>query len=332
MRKSKAVQREFGDYIDEYLYYCQSRRLRPKTMASYEQTLRLFERWTHEQEGLERIEEVHPQTIRHYICDLQVRGKYSFCISEDRRQTNYPERRRDYRNPVSVTTINNYIRNLSAFFTWFADNTGMQNPMAKIRQLPNERKPREYLEDSELKKLFYSFDISYFSEHRDSTIISLILDTGMRLGECLMLSIKYLDISERVITIPAELTKGRKSRCVYFSVKTRKILQRWLSYKDRYINSDYLFPVKESGLPIELRSFESNFRRYIKRAGIEKEVSPHALRNNFAKRCIMAGMDIYTLSRILGHSSVTVTEKAYLDLTDKDIKQCYQHFSPIEHL
>ena len=71
----------------------------------------------------------------------------------------------------------------------------MQNPMAKIRQLPNERKPREYLEDSELKKLFYSFDISYFSEHRDNTIISLILDTGMRLGECLMLSIKYLDIS-----------------------------------------------------------------------------------------------------------------------------------------
>lgn len=84
MRKSKAVQREFGDYIDEYLYYCQSRRLRPKTMASYEQTLRLFERWTHEQEGLERIEDVRPQTIRHYICDLQVRGKYSFCITEKR--------------------------------------------------------------------------------------------------------------------------------------------------------------------------------------------------------------------------------------------------------
>lgn len=41
---------------------------------------------------------------------------------------------------------------------------------------------------------------------------------------------------------------------------------------------------------------------------------PHCLRNNFAKRCLMNGMDIYTLSRLLGHSSVKVTEQAYLDL------------------
>lgn len=64
-----------------------------------------------------------------------------------------------------------------------------------------------------------------------------------------MLSIKYLDISERVITIPAELTKGRKSRCVYFSVKTRKILQRWLSYKDRYIIQTTYFLSKRADFP-----------------------------------------------------------------------------------
>ena len=43
-------------------------------------------------------------------------------------------------------------------------------------------------------------------------------------------------------------------------------------------------------------------------------------------------MDIYTLSRILGHSSVTVTERAYLDLTDEDLKRRYRNFSPMEHL
>ena len=79
-------------------------------------------------------------------------------------------------------------------------------------------------------------------------------------------------------------------------------------------------------------TFETNFRNYVHRAGIAKNVSPHALRNNFAKCCLMAGMDIYTLSRILGHSSVTVTEKAYLDLTDNDIRRRYQHFSPIENM
>lgn len=43
-------------------------------------------------------------------------------------------------------------------------------------------------------------------------------------------------------------------------------------------------------------------------------------------------MDIYTLSRILGHSSVTVTEEAYLDLTDEDIGRRYQDFSPISRM
>ena len=46
----------------------------------------------------------------------------------------------------------------------------------------------------------------------------------------------------------------------------------------------------------------------------------------------MAGMDIYTLSRILGHSSVTVTEKAYLDITDGDLRQRYQSYSPLENM
>ena len=81
-----------------------------------------------------------------------------------------------------------------------------------------------------------------------------------------------------------------------------------------------------------ISSFESNFKGYIRRAKIEKDVTPHCLRNNFAKRCLMNGMDIYTLSRLLGHSSVTVTEEAYLDLTDNDIGQRYQHFSPVNSM
>ena len=43
-------------------------------------------------------------------------------------------------------------------------------------------------------------------------------------------------------------------------------------------------------------------------------------------------MDIYTLSRLLGHSSVTITEKAYLDLTDDDFGERYQHYSPVNNM
>ena len=99
MRGKEQAKRDFDFFIDEYLYYCQSRRLRPKTLNSYEQTLRLFERWTKEQEGIASPLEVMEQTIRHYICDLQNRGKYSFYAKEERMCTNCPDRRRDFREP-----------------------------------------------------------------------------------------------------------------------------------------------------------------------------------------------------------------------------------------
>lgn len=83
---------------------------------------------------------------------------------------------------------------------------------------------------------------------------------------------------------------------------------------------------------MQITTYETNFAKYIRRAGIQKRISPHTLRNNFAKRCLMAGMDIYTLSKILGHSSVTVTEQAYLDVTDGDIHERYSRFSPINSI
>ena len=98
------------------------------------------------------------------------------------------------------------------------------------------------------------------------------------------------------------------------------------------MESGYLFPVKRSGASIQVSNFETNFKHYLRRAKLSESISPHCLRNNFAKRCLMSGMDIYTLSKILGHSSVTVTEQAYLDLNDEDIGKRYQNFSPVARM
>ena len=183
--KKKQFKRDFDYYIDEYMYNCRSRKLRPKTMISYEQTLRLFERWCLEDAGITEPGLVLDSTIRHYICNLQERGKYTFYAVENCSITYNPARRRDFSQAVSTTTINNYIRNLKAFFTWYSEMTQSPNPMLKIRQLHNDRKSQEYLEDHEVEKLLKIFDRSYYPEHRDFMIIMLILDTGMRLGECL---------------------------------------------------------------------------------------------------------------------------------------------------
>lgn len=321
----------FDWQIDEFMIYCRSRQLREKTMLSYEQTLRLFERWCKEQLNIVEVDKVTESVVRCYINDLQERGKYSFYSNDNQKQTNFPERRRDYRKPISTITINNYIRNMRVFFNWLdIEAVTKKNPMKKVRQLKVNRKAKEYISDEDFKKLISCLDKSYFSEHRDYAMIMLMIDSGMRLGECSCLLMDDISLANRQIALRAEITKGRKDRMVYFSGKTEQVLRRWVQYKDRYVTTDYLFPTRSNtGAHIQVSNFETNFKHYLQRIGLDENISPHCLRNNFAKRCLMNGMDIYTLSRILGHSSVTVTEQAYLDLTDEDLGKRYQHYSPV---
>lgn len=94
--------------IDEYMLYCQSKQLSEKTIESYEQTLHLFERWCGEEMLIENVTEITEGFIRRYINDLQTRGKYMVCCNDGTKKINCPERRRDFRQPVSVTTIKDY--------------------------------------------------------------------------------------------------------------------------------------------------------------------------------------------------------------------------------
>lgn len=316
-----------------FMNWCQAKKLRPKTMKSYEQTIKLFERWLEDDTDVTRLQDIKEEHILAYILDLQQRGKYTFCVDDAAKLTNYPLHRRDYRKAISNTTINNYIRNLKVFFHWLYENEHIIHyPMKRVHALPQERKPKEYLEDDEVKKLLKSMDKSYFSEYRDLLIMMVMLDTGTRLGETLSIENNQLNLAEQNIFLPADKTKGRKARTVFFSNTTAKELRRWLQFKDRYCCSEYLFPVRHNGRMIQNSNYETRFKHYIQRIGIKKQISPHTLRNNFAKRCLLSGMDIYTLSRLLGHSSVSVTEAAYLDIADNELKKRYCQFSPLENI
>ena len=238
----------FDYQLDEFMLFCRSKQLREKTLNSYEQTLRLFERWCFEELGIERVDAVTEGTVRRYITNLMERGKYSFYANDKKKEINFPDRRRDFRAPVSITTINNYIRNLRVFFNWLERDYLLQkNPMKKVQQLKKNRKAKDFISDEEFKKLIGHLDKSYFAEHRDLAMIMLMIDTGMRLGECSDLLVSDINLAKKTILLRAEITKGRKDRMVFFSPKTEGIIRRWIQFKDRYAESEYLFPTKRGG-------------------------------------------------------------------------------------
>ena len=117
-----AICLDFDWQTNEFMLYCRTTQLREKTMLSYEQTLRLFEKWCKEEQGISTVDKVNENVIRRYIFDLQERGKYTFYANDKQKAINYPERRRDFRKPVSTITINNYIRNLRVFFNYLERN------------------------------------------------------------------------------------------------------------------------------------------------------------------------------------------------------------------
>lgn len=152
----------------------------------------------------------------------------------------------------------------------------------------------------------------------------------MILNECLLTKINDVDLDRRAIFISADIAKGRKDRYVFFSNAMLRQLKRWINYKDRYVESEFLFCTKH-GTPLSPSNFERNFRVYCERTGL-KNITAHGLRNAFGRNFLLSSGDIFTLSRLLGHSSVQTTEQAYADLTDDDIRNVYNKYSPIDRI
>lgn len=288
--------------VEDYLANCTIKGLAPKTIKAYSQSLYTFYNWLGKEiDGATKLD------IANYISSMSKRG-------------------------VSKVSVNNHIRNLRAYYNWLFDNDYIcKNPMAKVRQIKVQREPVLFLQDEDIQSLLKAIDLSKYHEYRDKVVLLLLLDTGMRIGETLAITLDNVNFSNNSIYLPWQTTKGKKARTVFFSLTLRKLLKLWLKHRDIYVtNSPYLFPCSHGEI-LSVNAFERNLRRYSARVGIEG-VTPKVFRNNFAKRFLMAGGDIYTLSRILGHSSVTVTEKAYLDITDKDLRERYQTFSPVENM
>lgn len=328
-KKSKTI----DDIVVDYLEFCNYKNLSKKTIKSYHQTLMLFSKYLEEEKSIREISKVNENVVEEYIRFTKERGKYSYTSTIEGSTKANLHKRTDIGKEVSNSTLNNYLRNIKAFATYLEDNNICKN--TKIHQckfIKMKRKSKEQLTDNEYEKLIKCLDCTKFHEFRDYTIINLIFDTGMRLSETLHLMIQDVDLIRRTILIPADLTKGRKDRVVFFGINMAKLLQRWLKFKDTMQETELLFPTQRTNGIISNPNFERNFRGYIKRAEINKFITPHGLRNNFARRFLLNGGSIFVLSKILGHSSIKVTESAYLDLQDEDLKRKYQAYSPLENI
>ena len=203
---------------------------------------------------------------------------------------------------VSKSTVN---RELDCVKTMFAKavewGNANENVTQNVRDFRVDNKKTIFLELEELEA-FLNACPKWFR-----SIMDAYLNTGLRKSE--LLNLKWSDIDRKTRIIQVLKTKGGKMLHLHINAPMEKILKSI----PRHISSDYVF-CQRSGKP--WKDLRGSLKAALKKAGIEKKVTLHPLRHTFASHLVMAGEDLYTVSKLLGHSSLEMTQR-YAHLTPK---------------
>lgn len=135
---------------------------------------------------------------------------------------------------------------------------------------------------------------------QESLVITVLLDTGIRIGEFCSLTRENLDWQGRRLTV---VGKGGRRRVVPLTERAMALLEAQLAIQGRI------------GIPA--RTAEEIVARVARRAGITKKVSPHVLRHTFAVRALQRGISLPSLQKILGHKHLQTTA-IYLNISPEE--------------
>lgn len=162
------------------------------------------------------------------------------------------------------------------------------------------------------------------NQTRAHTVALLILDGGYRITEVLGLSFENCDFENLVVKVRG---KGNKHRLVPLSTDMRKVLYR---YAAKHSGPGRLLFGTRNNTQVTVRNFGRDFAIMGAKADITGvRFSPHTLRHSFAVQYLRAGGNLFCLSKILGHSSVTTTQKYLQSVGVDDLQAVHDRLSPL---
>ncbi len=215
---------------------------------------------------------------------------------------------------------------------------GFINPAREVRppkQQPSRPQSIPADEVETIKKLAHqrrSLDNS-FTSLRNETLLTLLLDTGLRADE--IRSIRMSQIEAGLNWIKQVRTKGRQFRKVYITEQMRELLRTYLNARQTELARFFpnLTPQIDSKLPLFISSFKSSTSdlksfqmgaksiwRIIRSFSVDTQLHPHLLRHTFATDLLEASRDIRLVAQALGHSDVRVTMR-YTERGDEEVAE-----------
>ncbi len=202
------------------------------------------------------------------------------------------------------------------FFRWLArEGIVAANPAQGVRTPKAPSKLPRHLRPGEIESLLAAPDVNETFGHRDRAILELLYATGLRVGELVSLDWSDLDLAARTLRV---IGKGNKERMVPFNRAAEGALRDWLARWEPLVDparpksdASEAEPVflNSRGRRLSDRSVRRILDRHVAAASLAAGVHPHTLRHTFATHLLENGADLRAIQELLGHSSLSTTQK-----------------------
>ncbi|MDR3599171.1 MAG: tyrosine-type recombinase/integrase [Desulfosporosinus sp.] len=292
--QSDSIQMETA--FDEFIRYSKAKNLAPITLTNYQREFKSFHFFYNGS-----IQDISGDTVIQYIEYLQKRD-------------------------IVTATVNTALRHLRAILNYWAEQNYCKPVRIKLLRFNEEIK--DTYTDEEISRLLKKPDVktASFREYRTWAVINFFIGTGCRLSTLTAIRIGDIDWDNELIAYTH--TKNKKAQYTPLSRHMAVVLREYISYRGGE-DTDLLFP-SESNTKLVGTSVAHDIAKYNIKRGVEK-TSAHLFRHTFAKNWIIEGGDPLRLQKILGHSTLAMSQH-YANLYKQDLKAGFEDFNLLSRL
>lgn len=291
------------DDLERFItYLIAERNASPYTIRNYRTDIGQFIAFARHQ-GIGHWAQVDKQLMRRWLAELRTAGYVS----------------------ASIARRLSEVRTCCEFLVREGDLA--HNPLAGMASPKQARHQPRVLNYDEMRALLQTPDTTAPQGQRDRAILEILYGSGIRLGELEQLDVGDVDLANREVHV---LGKGSKERIALFGSVAEAALRLYLSQGRPHLatesSGNALF-LNRFGQRLGRVSIIRMLDRYAKQAGIERKVTPHALRHSFATHLVDEGVDIRLIQEMLGHESPSTTQR-YTHVSQARLHQVVRHAHP----
>lgn len=291
--------------IHKFLEYLERKNTSPHTLRAYDQDLQDFLAFTRV-EGAEKGEAGWDRDfLRAYVAQLARRG-------------------------LQKSTLGRKISTLRAFFKFLCrEGYFAQNPAAALTIPKRPVKLPPHLSVDEAFVLLDFLRSPTIQGIRDQAILELFYSSGLRIGELVGANLEDLDLEGGYLRVKG---KGKKERLVPLVSKALSAIRDYLIVRPDFLKKGKdqpaaaIFLNRRGGRLSEV-SVRTMVKRELIKSGILKNLSPHGLRHSFATHLLDAGVDLRTIQELLGHASLSSTQR-YTHVSLDKLMEVYDKAHP----